>query len=722
MDSKQPGFPTSPHYTPVSTPTGASQTLDTTTGQMGVCSVADTPVSATVVGDKRPSEPGDNPELPDRKVAKTEPASPTAIPTPTMGDLYNLMVTQNAILATQWAIQQLQRGSSGFSSKLLPLPPQPNPPMLSQLLQQAVKTENLPPPVNYPSPLLSDLPPATSHKVPDWLKNLPSTPMERKRSVPSSFDDAIAVVGEGPKKAKVTGKKKTVPQKKRPGKDYRKEFEGWAESLTRMFPKHPVDARGLWGLCESTPAAAGEQYLGSEKFDGLPSETRAKLSDIFYKARTARKNAKAKGITPLSWTDSKKPHASSPVPSSILSDQSGDTGYGTMVSSLSQQSPTVETGPTAALSLVPKTPLTRAVLSNPHKNRCFINATIHYLKAVLSSEDQARLINLAYLPETSQAKYDSSVIAFARLYQAMEKFEGGTAGSEQQVLHALDVLVLACLEHPAFKHCVGLKAKRKTRADTNSPTLPDQQLRLLEHNDAAEFYMAVWTQLRHLIPSMKQVSLYQEMQTTHKGQVFTKQTQLDEKTENNDGCEPFLAIKFKEGMGLQTAINHFFATVQPNPRTPGDQIDWESQPQAMGSDIRLPKGRYPTSKTYRLGTRGPLKNFHLRLELQTATSQGVQQKIPSVCIGLRESVFNDIRVPVDDIDTGMRRTENATPVCIIAHTGDDLHSGHYVTLEKTELGWLLHDDGELPTLLDDPAGYLQSAPYFDPYLVAYDTV
>lgn len=101
MDPKQPGFPTSPYYTPVSTSAGASQTLDTTTGQMGVYSIAGTNVLGTMVGGKRPPVEEHNPDLPARKIVKTEPVATPPTSTNTVGDVYNLMLaTQRTALTT----------------------------------------------------------------------------------------------------------------------------------------------------------------------------------------------------------------------------------------------------------------------------------------------------------------------------------------------------------------------------------------------------------------------------------------------------------------------------------------------------------------------------------------------------------------------------------------------------------------------------------------------
>lgn len=52
-------------------------------------------------------------------------------------------------------------------------------------------------------------------------------------------------------------------------------------------------------------------------------------------------------------------------------------------------------------------------------------------------------------------------MAFARLYQAMEQFEGGVAEADPKVTETLDALVVALLEHPDFRQCVHLKGKRK---------------------------------------------------------------------------------------------------------------------------------------------------------------------------------------------------------------------------------------------------------------------
>ena len=727
MDPKQPGFPTSPYYTPVSTSAPeASQTLDATTGQMGGYSIAGTNVSGTVLSTKRPAGTEDNQELPARKIVKTETVTTSTASPHTVADVYNLMqATQNTALTTAWLIQMLQSRPTGFCSTLLPVPTRPNPPPLSQPPQQDVKTESVSPTYGYKSPLLCDLLSPVPHKVPDWLKNQPPEPplASRKRSAPSKLDDAIRPVGEPRKKAKATGKKNTAFQKKGSSKGYQDSFSKRAQELSLRFPGHPLDAEKLWDLCDYKPSAAAEEYLGREKFEDLPSESRMYLSDVFTKARASKKNATSKGIESLFGIETRKPLAPSPIPSSIISEFSTDTGYSTATITLSQQSSSAGVKPTFSATTTPftpfRSPLARAVLTNPHKNRCFINTTIHYLKAVLTPEEQSHLIHLVYLPEEHQAQLDPALMAFARLYQAMEQFEGGVVEARQKVVEELDSLIITCLEHPGFRPCVNLKAKRKTRSDANSPLSPEQQLRQLEHDDASFFYMATWDQLRQLIPSMSQVTFYQEMQTSHQDVTFNKKTNIEKNVRGKDGCEPFLALKFDQNNSIQEAVNHYFSSIAPNSRE-SETVHWESQQHPSIKGLSLPKGDYPTKKTFRLGAHGFLNLLHLRFELQPS-HRGASEKLP-ICKELRQQVFDDIRVPVEDLDSGHNREVTASPVCIIAHTGSDLKSGHYVTLEKTEQGWLLHDDGQPATLLENPARFLQSPPFFDPYLVAYETI
>lgn len=252
---------------------------------------------------------------------------------------------------------------------------------------------------------MSGLPSPVPHKVPDWLKSLPTPPPLPKGKRPSSkaFDDSIAPVGGTIKKPKTPSKKSTTPQKKKSGKNYQQDFDKRAEELNKLFPKHPLSAERLWDICDYTPSHAASEHLGSDTFDDMPPETRMKISDQLAKARSAKKTAKGKGIESLSGVKFSEPRMASPVPSSIYSELSSDTGYSTATTTHSQRSSSVEVKPTVSTStaqLQPlRNPLTRAVLNNSNKNRCFINSTIHYLKAVLTQKEQSLLINQVYLPE-----------------------------------------------------------------------------------------------------------------------------------------------------------------------------------------------------------------------------------------------------------------------------------------------------------------------------------
>ena len=724
MDPKQPGFPTSPYYTPVSTSTGSNQTLDDTTGRMGVYSIAGTNVAGIVLGVKRPGETKAPSELPDRKIAKTAVATAPETESHNAGQLCQLMLkTRSVALETAWTLQRLQSRSTGFSSTLIPIPaPLPSPPHH----QQKIKTEPVSPPRDLTTPLWGGPPSPVSYKVPGWLKNMPSTPSSPfdMKSAFSNFDDAIAPVGESRKRAKPVNKKKGAAQKKTLGKDYQKDFAKWAEEFSLQYPKHSMSASALWGLSDFTSTIAAGHHFGHDTFDKMSSEKRMKLFTFFSKARNAKKTANKKGILSLSGLDTSQTASPSPVPSSTISKFSNDTGYSTattihsLLPSLPDVKPALSSLTTAPAPSQSSSPLARAILTNPNKNRCFINATVHYLKAVLSPEEQSRLTNLVHLPEDHKARIDPVVMAFARLYQAMEQSEGGLSGADQRVISELESLIIACLSHPYFSHCVYSKEKRKTRKGFNSPVPPEQRLRQLEHDDASYFYMPTWRLLRQFIPSMNQVSLYQEMQTVRDGATFTKKPPLDKTNPDNDGCEPFIAIKFNKHTNLQEAIEDFFATVSPS-KEKSDNLHWESQPHSSRPDTSLPEDYYPTSTTFRLGAYGFLKHLHLRLEVQELNNHG-SEKLP-ICKELRHQVFDNIEVPVEDLDTGYSRKVTVEPRCIIAHTGDDLQSGHYVTLEKTDHGWLLHDDDTPAILLKNPKDYLQSSS-FDPYLVAYDVV
>lgn len=229
--------------------------------------------------------------------------------------------------------------------------------------------------------------------------------------------------------------------------------------------------------------------------------------------------------------------------------------------------------------------------------------------------------------------------------------------------------------------------------------------------------MAVWSQLRQLIPSMNKVAFYQEMQTSHKDVTFSKKNNIEKGVPEKDGCEPFLALKFDKSKSIQEAVDLYFSTTPPSNKE-SEKVHWESQSHPTVEGIILPKNNYPTAKTFRLGAHGFLNLLHLRFEIQHP-QRGASGKLP-ICKELRQQVLGSLEVPVEDLDTGHSRPVTVSPVCIIAHTGNDLKSGHYVMLEKTDNGWLLHDDGMPAILLKNPVEYLQSPPTFDPYLVAYE--
>ena len=169
---------------------------------------------------------------------------------------------------------------------------------------------------------------------------------------------------------------------------------------------------------------------------------------------------------------------------------------------------------------------------------------------------------------------------------------------------------------------------------------------------------------------------------------------------------------------MQQSINDYFAT---QPADANNQVEWLASDNTHSSvpGARLPYGYYPSSITQRLTCSAPSNRLTIRLELQNLTGS-TQKKDYRACKKLIEQVFQPVSIPVEDLVTTQTTLVDASPCCILLHTGTDLKSGHYVTLEKTPEGWLMIDDNKPATRLQNPMAFLQGPPQFDPYLISYD--
>lgn len=692
---------------PLSKPTtldkDSSQDTDTEKTRTGTHALSGLESQLPEAGSKRTAC---NQGLPARKVAKTDSAT-------------NWLQHDSA-----WVTERLethQPADSGYSAKLSPEPSSKN---TRQPVPQSIDDED------YEDELLKSLPDLPDDKIkPRFFAQSPGSSVPYRFSTPTLPQPLYTPSAKSMKSSSGNQKKRTAtavlppksvvskPVTKKQLAQYRAEFEQWASTMSSTYAK-PISASQLWDISNSGPARIARNHLGKQALEKRSPSEQSNLFTLLNKVRNRRIMLDKKGLT-LEFTGStvEKMTTQPCPPLSPALSSSTDTGYSSETSTLSVSSSlsfVSESGrkPGKPPRQNPMSSLksSRAILTNPHKNCCFVNAVIHFLNATLPAEELETLAGFHNRDISLRTGYSEVLMPLSKLIDQIKQFEKGSEGAHDQVIEALQNLITTCRESEGFKNSIQFKTARLKKS-VKKPS-ESQTLKLLEHNDASLFLMDIWLILTALLPSQTRLQNHTECRTTLNGVEFVKKSlRAGEST-------PFLNLQLSGEGSVQQSINNYFATMPPDEN---NQIEWEAsddiRPTVSGA--RLPPGYYASSKIYRLRLSDPLTRLNVRLELQHLEGK-TQKKNNRACKKLIEQVFHPVSFPVEDPVTTQITQVDASPCCIMLHTGSDLKSGHYVTLEKTSEGWLLIDDGELATLLPNPMAFLSGSPRYDPYLISYD--
>lgn len=725
MTPQAPGSPTNPLYNPDSLPVSSGDSLASAVPQTSTYVLSGVTPITSLAGTKHPRE--DSPEITERKASKLEsskdnepPSMPEVDEKLLMSKILGLMQSAGvAAMKAAWAIQNLQAQTlpeQGFSTSLTALPPPRDPtsfhylpppppsPQSSPLLYQPIKGEN--------DDYLMEMQPPAPRSVPDWLRSMPSDPMHK-----SSSSLGIAPHGSTPKPPK-TRKPRAIKSdntlKQGTKEKYELEFKQWAEQLSEEYGK-AVSAKELWALSALGPVKASSQYLGDIALNALKDEKRSALCKIFREARERHLQIEKKKMT-LEFQPEKTP---TPVPPSPASLFSTDTGHSPATvsdtSAFSTSEPPTTTKTSFAIEKGKGKKKAKGIkaaqtaVQNPYKNSCFITSAIHFTRAALPPETIIHISDFKQSSDETGASYAKILRPLSELIFQMKQSEAGVAGVEDLVAEALENLVNACKINRSFDQSIHLKIPRGTRSVVTPAT--GGVLNQLEHDDASQFFMDLWSTLKPLIPASEKSLLYKQMETVQNGITFTK------KGLGGSEFSPFLNVSLSPDGSVQSSINQLFADSVMNGE---NQILWEKSDAIVASlpNTELPSGYYDSKVRFKLKA-SDLKRLNLRLELQYQ-DQGVQRKNDKACQILIDQIFNPVTVPVEDANTEETSQKPLTPNCIVAHCGDDVRSGHYVTLKKTLHGWFLLDNGNPPKLLQKPVNFLHGPPRFDPYLISYD--
>ncbi|MET4692624.1 hypothetical protein [Endozoicomonas lisbonensis] len=709
MRPEGPGSAANPLSNPTPLDKDSSQDTDTEKTRTGTHALPGLESQLPEAGSKRLAS---NKELPARKVARTDSAT-------------NWLQCDSA-----WVTERLeahQPVDSGYSATLSPKPSSKN---TQQPVSLSIDDED------YEDELLKSLPDLPDYKIkPRFFDqmgsvipySIPFTPPSQSLYTPPQ--PLFPPPAKRMKSSNGNDKKQTdipvwppkhvVRKQVARGQPttYRTEFENWAATMSSTFNK-PISARELWEISNYGPATAAGKYLDPQTLEKTSLSKQNDLLALLNKVRYRRIMLNKKQIS-LEFDDSATEkittHSSSPLSPALSS--STDTGYSSETSSLSISSPlsiVSESGKKPAKSprqkSVSSLKSSRAILTNPHKNCCFVNAVIHFLNATLATEELEALAGFHSRDISLRTGYPEVLTPLSKLIDQIKQFEKGSEGAHYQVTEALQHLITACRESEGFRHSIQFKTARLKKSVKQPPE--SQTLKLLEHNDASLFLMDIWLILTALLPSQAKLQIHTESRTILNGIEFVK------KSLQAGESAPFLNLQLSREGSVQQSINDYFATMPPDKN---NQVEWRAsddiRPAVSGE--RLPPGYYASSKINRLRLSGPLTRLNVRLELQLLEGN-TQKKNHKACKKLIQQVFQPVSIPVEDPDTTEITQVDASPCCILLHTGTDLRSGHYVTLEKIPEGWLLIDDSEPATLLPNPMAFLTGSPRYDPYLISYD--
>ena len=689
MRPEGPGSAANPLSSPSALDKDSSQDTDTEKTRTGTHALSGLEPQLPEAGNKRTAS---NQGLPARKVARTDSAT-------------NWLQHENA-----WVTERLEThkpADSGYSATLSP---------------QSIDDEG------YEDELLKSLPDLPDYKIkPRFFSQSPGSSVPFRFSTPTLPQPLFTPSVKSMKSSGGNQKKRTAttvlppksvvskPATKKQLAQYRAEFEEWASAMSSTYAK-PISASQLWDISNDGPARIAKNHLGKQTLEKMSPSEQSNLFALLNKVRTRRIMLDKKGLT-LEFTGSTVEKITTPPPLSPALSSSTDTGYSSETSTLSVSSSlssVSESGkkPGKPPRQKPMSSLksSRAILTNPHKNCCFVNAVIHFLNATLPTEELETLAGFHNRDISLHTGYSEVLMPLSKLIDQIKQFEKGSEGAHDQVTEALQNLITACRESEGFKNSIQFKTARLKKSIKK--TSESQTLKLLEHNDASLFLMDIWLILTALLPSQTRLQNHTECRTTLNGVEFVK------KSLRAGEPAPFLNLQLSGEGSVQQSINNYFATMPPDEN---NQIEWEAsddiRPTVSGA--RLPPGYYASSKIYRLRLSDPLTRLNVRLELQHLEGK-TQKKNNKACKKLIEQVFQPVSFPIEDPVTTQITQIDASPCCILLHTGTDLKSGHYVTLEKTPEGWLLIDDGERATLLADPMAFLSGSPRYDPYLISYD--
>ena len=359
-------------------------------------------------------------------------------------------------------------------------------------------------------------------------------------------------------------------------------------------------------------------------------------------------------------------------------------------------------------------------------NYCYMICAVQFLRATMPEKQQLAMIagwrqklkvNPEVLPETVAD-------GFSALLSTMSESKESRFSKADYRRHMKQIGVVfrqfavLCLQHESL--CTEVKGDVRYHKGTAC-------IQSLEQNDAQGFLMKLQYELgldhQKLLSELKQdkqklkqirqqsLNFFEQLNLNLDGQSFFK-------PQTDSGTSNVLMLSLVPDGDIQKSLDTFLES----------DLKCRWNPEELTGGRNLPEqgeDGYPTRLVIEIKTDpSRLERFTLCLkntEIKNIGGQFKDRKITTACEGSIDQVFNEISLPVTDPETGNKHRLIARPRFIICHNGHDYQSGHYLSLQLQDTGWVLNDDDYPARLLPEPDGFLRKKKAY-PYLVEYRVV
>ncbi len=327
-------------------------------------------------------------------------------------------------------------------------------------------------------------------------------------------------------------------------------------------------------------------------------------------------------------------------------------------------------------------------LNDKYKTLCYINCAVYFLRYI-NTEDELNEIKTLSTSSEKPSTLCGSLCQLSRLVTAMITPQPESEASIDEIWKDF---VEQCFHDRSqyFKDSVGLKGRRRQPRKIDKTFI----LKNLEQNDANEFLISLESLIDSWKPSPRCFRIISRASTSYEGHVYSRQLRGDTVPTNE------LCIRIGSDGDIERGIRNFLAKEQL------DDLFWEA------TDT-LPEGKYTSQRERTLCFHGEYRRFRIYLGQNWGLIPELTERQ-----GLKAAIdfaFKPIQIPIQ-FAGGISNT-TAFPLCVIAHCGDNRHSGHYIIFVRHRQGWVLAGENEAK-VIDEPELFLKGQGYH-PHTIGY---